>query len=254
MRRIAKLGCLGIVLSVLAVAVAGADDRGATSSPWGCPFSSQKVVYPPGTTTTFRFWKVGVSCPKVGRLFAAFWRHARAGQCEGSRCIVTLPGGWACSGFSAPESAENQGAESGCYKGPKVKFRAYPVLRTRGFLSPDRKIWCFASPLSAVDDRELGCVSKPAPGHLSGVGAVLGTKGPPRLCEELTAEELEPGHPPPWDCFQNFDRGAPVLSAGSSVEDGGFRCTSNGGQITCTYGEGSSRRGFVISQTTVAAV
>ena len=252
MRRIAKLSCLGLCSVALVVAVAGADGRAVASGPWGCPFATQKVVYPPGRTT-FRFWKVGVGCPKVEQLFAAFLRHARAGRCEGSRCITTFPGGWSCSGFSPVESAETKGADSGCYKGPKTKFRAYPLMQGRGFLSADRKIWCFGEFRSELSDRELGCVSKAAPGRLSGVGAVIGPRGAPRLCEELTAAEAEQ-HPPPWGCFQNFDSGAPVLPPGSTAEEGGFRCSSSTTGIACTYGEGDERHGFVISPTAVSAI
>jgi hypothetical protein len=251
-RKATKLSCLVLLSIVLVSVTAGADGRSPSKGPSGCPFVTQEVVYPPGTSATFRFWRVGVSCAKVERLFKAFWRHANAGRCEGSRCIVSLPGGWQCSGFSAAESAETKGAEFGCYKGPRVQFRAYPLMQGRGFLSANRKIWCSASALSASDDRHLVCVSKAAPGHFSGVGAVLGMQGPPQLCEELTAAEAEQ-QPPPLGCSLNFDSGAPVLPAGSTAEDGGFRCSAGQAEITCTFGEGKSQNGFVISQTTVAA-
>lgn len=226
-------------------------ERARTTAATSCPFATTKVVYPPGRTT-FRFWRTGVSCAKVGHLFQAFFRHVNAGLCEGARCIVKFPGGWYCSGFSAVESAETGGAEAGCYKQAGVKFRAYPVMQN-GFLSPDRKVWCIGNLQSLPAEREFGCVSRPAPGHRSGVGAVLGVKGAPQICEELTPEDLEE-HPPPWNCFQNFDPKAPVLPRGSAVVAGGFRCSSGSAGITCTYGEGAARAGFVISQTDVHAL
>jgi hypothetical protein len=198
---------------------------------------------------TLRFLLIrGVSCGKAHALIKALYHHLATGNCEGDRCITELGHRWNCSLFVAPESAELGGAVGGCLQtSTGAKLRVYSALR--GFLSPDRRVWCSGGyPLSGPT-AEVGCVTSPATPNR---GAVLGADGSLTLCTEVPAEI---GHPAPWGCYQNFDPHAPVLAEGESVESAGFRCVSAPDGITCTLAAGSDAgKGFRISKDEVVEV
>ena len=108
-------------------------------------------------------------------------------------------------------------------------------LHLDNFLSPDRNIWCRI--IKDVIEDDAWCASK-APVRL----ARLKRNGTVAVCNG-TAGDI---------CFQNWDRGAPVLRYGQQTEFNGFRCTSETKGITCTVIR--SGKGFLINRGGVSRV
>jgi hypothetical protein len=234
------------VVALGTIAPAGALATGGAGASSACSNATVKVSFPPGNLT-LRVVRVGsVSCGKAQRLTRAYFHKAIGGKrCEGTRCIIVFSGGWSCSYFSVGESEETGGAIAGCFQeATRARVRLYKILGGKGFLSPDKKIWCQTGELKPGVP-EVGCVTS---GVTPGRGGIVKRGGQVTLCTEDPA----PFGFRSWRCYQNFLGEAPVLAIGERVEAAGFRCTSATNGITCTVLAGG--KGFRINQNEVVEV
>jgi hypothetical protein len=79
-----------------------------------------------------------VTCANARRLITTYLRRATARVCasHGTRCILTVDGGWTCSFLSAIESETAGGAIMGCFRSATTRFTIVPVARPRSVPSP----------------------------------------------------------------------------------------------------------------------
>ena len=197
-----------------------------------------------GTTPTrVRIERRGVTCADARRLISTYLRRATPRNCvgHGTRCILTLPGGWSCSYISTGEGADEDGAFLGCAHSQTRRFLVVPVAAApnlgglRAATAPG--VACAMSPVHGVL-----CVNKSSSHNDS---ARLAAGGELDVCRSTVRGDA-------GGCLTPGTIKAPTVRAGRSVTVGPFRCTVVAAGVRCVVT--ASGKGFAMTAADVTAI
>ena len=183
-----------------------------------------------------------VTCAEARRLITTYLRRATPRVCasHGTRCILPLSGGWACSFLSAGESETAGGAIMGCARSSTTRFTIVPVAKVTQrdfFVATAPGVNCEMSAATVFCENE-------SPNH--GDTATLAADGTLHACQSTgagAANGCDVGDP---------GLGTPTYRAGQSVTFGPYRCAIIATGVRCVVT--ASGKGFEMTAEAVTAI
>jgi hypothetical protein len=183
-----------------------------------------------------RFKLIGrVSCAKAHRLVRTYFHKMATGGCGqlNNFCLLSFPGGWSCSIFSAGESQQAGGAMAGCAR-TGAKIRLFKARRTRSartnasFRSPSRNISCEMTDDPRGSSPHVYCQSFAKPHSV-----LMDVTGRLKICRGRL-------------CLGDPGEHTPVLRYGKRVQVGRFTCRSRRSGVSCAVTK--TGMGFLIDR------
>jgi hypothetical protein len=169
------------------------------------------------------------------RLVRVYFHTMGTGGCGqlNNFCLLSFPGGWSCSIFSAGESQQAGGAMAGCAR-TGAKIRLFKARRTRSartnasFRSPSRNISCEMTDDPRGSSPHVYCQSFAKPHSV-----LMDVTGRLKICRGRL-------------CLGDPGEHTPVLRYGKRVQVGRFTCRSRRSGVSCAVTK--TGMGFLIDR------
>jgi hypothetical protein len=238
------------VAAAVAVAVclcgpqAGSARPGFARAAAACPPMTMRLFDSSGkrVPTRVRIKRHHVTCANARRLITTYLRRVTPRGCasHGTRCILTLGGGWTCSFLSVTEGETAGGAIMGCFRSASTRFTIVPVAKVTQrdfYVSTAPGVSCEMSAATVFCENE-------SPNHND--IATLAADGTLHACRSTSAGDAGGCH------TGNPGLGTPTYNAGRSVTFEPFRCAVVPAGVRCVAT--ASSKGFEMTGADVTAI
>jgi hypothetical protein len=243
-----------VVPSAVAVAVAvavglcgpqaGSARPGFARAAAACPPMTMRLFDSSGkrVPTRVRIQRHHVTCAEARRLIATYLRRVSPRTCasHGTRCILPVGGGWACSFVPVGESEATGGAILACSRSPTTRFTIVPVTKVTQrdfYVATAPGVSCEMSAATVFCENE-------SPNHND--IATLAADGTLHACRSTSPGDANGCH------TGNPGLGTPTYNAGRSVTFGPFRCAVVPAGVRCVAS--ASGKGLEMTAADVTAI
>jgi hypothetical protein len=128
-----------VVVAVVAVGLwgpqAGSARPGLARALVACPPTTLRLFSPSGKRAPVRavIEREGVTCAHAHRLISTYLRRVSPRTCAagGTRCLLSVGGGWTCGFVPAGESQATGGAIAACFRSSTVRFTVVPAAQSK---------------------------------------------------------------------------------------------------------------------------